>query len=53
MYAYLACLCAEDISTDTDEVADVEELLEYLVVHLLVLAGAYGVALDIDLYAAL
>ena len=47
-----AGLGAEYITFHTYEVADVEKLLEHSVVHLLVLAGAKLVAVEVDLDAA-
>ncbi len=51
--AHLARLRAEHISLHTDEVAQVEQLLEHDVVQVLVLIGTDGVALHVDLYAPL
>ena len=48
----LAHLGDEDVAGDADDVADVEQAFEDGVVEGLVVAGAYLVALDVELYAA-
>ena len=49
----LTRLGAEDIAFHPDEVAQVEQFLEYDVVEIFVLIGTDGIALDVDLYASL
>ena len=52
VYGDFARLCAEYETADTHEVANIEQLLEYRVVQLLIFAGAKVVARDIYLDAA-
>ena len=52
MHTDLAGLCTEDVTADTDKVAQVEQFLEHHVVEVLVLAGTNFIALDIYLYSS-
>lgn len=52
MYAYFARLSLEDESFHSDEIADVEQTLEYVVVQSLVFVRTDVVAGDVYLYAS-
>ena len=52
MYAYFARLSLEDESFHPDEIADVEQTLEYVVVQSLVFVRTDVVAGDVYLYAS-
>ena len=53
MYTDFAGLCAEDVAADTYKVAQVEQFLEHLVVHVLVVLRTDVIACYIHLYATL